>query len=296
MKIVIDERERDLYERCSFLITNKLSPESIKDVSKEVLCLGDIVFRGDDGVDIIIIERKSICDLLSSIKDSRYEEQSYRLTHASGLHPHKILYIIEGIIHSIKRDTDIKTVYSAMTSLNMFKGFSVIRTCNINETANLIMAMADKINRNAKKNIPLWTPSHIQEQPNSKVNISEPVIGGSGNENNDEAINIMTDVSEPVNYCTVVKKVKKDNITTENFGEIILTQVPGVSSVSAIAIMKHFRSPLHLIDSLRNTPDCLSTIHIEAGGKSRKLGKNVIFNIKKYLTEEAYETSRPNSV
>ena len=46
--------------------------------------------------DFLIIERKSLSDLIASIKDGRYNEQSYRLIHSSGLYRHHIVYLIEG--------------------------------------------------------------------------------------------------------------------------------------------------------------------------------------------------------
>ena len=41
-------------------------------------------------------------------------------------------------------------------------------------------------------------------------------------------------------YVDVIKKEKKKNITPENIGEIILSQIPGVSSHTSKVIMKNF--------------------------------------------------------
>ena len=40
------------------------------------------------------------------------------------------------------------------------------------------------------------------------------------------------------NYCEVINKVKK-NITPENIGEIILSQIPGISSTTSILMKKY---------------------------------------------------------
>jgi 5'-3' exonuclease len=81
-----------------------------------------------------------------------------------------------------------------------------------------------------------------------------------------------------------VKKVKKDNITPENIGEIILCQIPGISSVTAIAIMKQFGTFPKLIDELKNNPQCLDGIAGESSnGKLRKINKSSIENIRKFL-------------
>ena len=87
MKIKIDNREHELIRMCKYYLS--ISP-IYKDIELvvEVLPLGDIIIC-DDKEDKLIIERKSLSDLSSSIKDGRYEEQSYRLNGIS--HPnHKI--------------------------------------------------------------------------------------------------------------------------------------------------------------------------------------------------------------
>ena len=39
-----------------------------------------------------------------------------------------------------------------------------------------------------------------------------------------------------------IKKVKKENITEDNIGEIMLCQIPGISSVTSLAIMEKFKT------------------------------------------------------
>ena len=143
MKIIIDEREHSLYEKCQ-LLSNQYKNIVL---SKEVLPLGDIFLKTNDDIDILLIERKSFSDLLSSIKDGRYEEQSYRLLNSSGLPPHSIFYLLEGLFSQLYNPNDKKIILSSMTSLQYFKGFSMIRTSSIGETAEVVLAMADKIER-----------------------------------------------------------------------------------------------------------------------------------------------------
>ena len=94
MKIIIDEREKQLHEICYTILLGQSKASHII-LSKEVLPLGDILFRTDDDKDVLLIERKSFADLFASIKDGRYEEQSYRLLHSSQLIPHSIIYLID---------------------------------------------------------------------------------------------------------------------------------------------------------------------------------------------------------
>jgi ERCC4-type nuclease len=271
MKIIIDERETALYEKCYSIIHGNVTTIQL---SKQVLNLGDILFKTDEDKDVLLIERKSLSDLLSSIKDGRYEEQSYRLLHSSGYPSHSIIYMIEGMFSQLRTLIEKKTVLSAITSLNFFKGFSVLRTCSIQETAENIVWMAEKIDRDFGKG---KTPYYLHRP------IENIVV--DNNENDCETVNILNQGSQsaPNNYCTVVKKVKKDNVTPENIGEIILCQIPGISSVTAIAIMKHFNSFLHLITELQNNPGCLENIVIENNGKTRKINKSSIQNIQSFL-------------
>jgi ERCC4-type nuclease len=279
MKIIIDERETALYEKCYSIVQGNST--SIQ-LSKQVLNLGDILIKTDEDKDVLLIERKSLSDLLSSIKDGRYEEQSYRLLHSSGYPSHSIIYMIEGMFSQLRTLIEKKTVLSAITSLNFFKGFSVLRTCSIQETADNIVWMAEKIDRDfSKGKIPYYLHRPIE---NIVVNNNEKdgenmVLSNPGSQNT------------PNNYCTVVKKVKKDNVTPENIGEIILCQIPGISSVTAIAIMKHFNSFLHLITELQNNTSCLENITIENNGKMRKINKSSIQNIQSFLL-----TRKPDGV
>jgi len=264
MKIIIDERETALYDKCYSIIQENVT--SIQ-LSKQVLNLGDILIKTDEDKDVLLIERKSLSDLIASIKDGRYEEQSYRLLHSSGYPSHSIIYIIEGMFSQLRSLIEKKTILSAITSLNFFKGFSVFRTCSLQETAENIVWMAEKIDRDfGKGKIPYYLnrtiDNNIENNGENVVESSQPI---------------------PNNYCSVVKKVKKDNVTPENIGEIILCQIPGISSVTAIAVMKHFSSFIHLITELQNNPNCLENIVIENNGKVRKINKTSIQNIQNYL-------------
>ena len=88
MKVIIDEREASLHELC--LNSEFLNKETIV-LEKRVLQLGDILFTSDDeATTFLCIERKSLQDLLASIKDGRYTEQSYRLTNCFP-NPHNVV-------------------------------------------------------------------------------------------------------------------------------------------------------------------------------------------------------------
>lgn len=272
MKLILDERERDLYDECYSIQCSQTTPSYVV-LSKEVLELGDAIIKTDDDKNILLIERKSFSDLMASIKDGRYEEQSYRLMHSSGYPLHSIVYLIEGLFSQVRTPLEKKTIYSAITSLHYFKGFSTYKTSNIRETAEWLLLTADKIEKSfIKGKIPYYLT-----QPFLKLYKSTNEDNSSNTEHNNE--------KEPSSseYCQVVKKAKKENVRPDNIGEIILCQIPGISSTTAITVMKKFNHFPHFMEELKNNPNCIDDIQYEKNGKLRKISKSSIENIRLFL-------------
>jgi ERCC4-type nuclease len=276
MIIKIDTRETALLQ----LINNQVSVipvfKSIKVIS-ETLPIGDIIIN-DESEDKIIIERKSVNDLLSSIKDGRYEEQSYRLN-GNNHHNHNIVYLIEGDVNKVNRfkpDNQMEklTLYSAMFSLNYYKGFSVFRSFSLDETANIICNMAYKMGKDLNKK-----PYYL-----NKLQVEVPI-----NESGDIAQVTTSDEYELTekDYVNVVKKIKKDNITPDNIGEIMLCQIPGISSVTSLAVMEKYKTIPNLIKELETNNDCMTNLsYTNTKGQVRKISKTCIANIVKFLLKK----------
>jgi ERCC4-type nuclease len=248
-----------------------------------VLHLGDIVFANDDETSIyMVFERKSFRDLLASIKDGRYAEQSYRLTNCFP-EPHNTVYLLEGMFSTLPKEEDKKLVISCIASLNYFKGFSVMRTVSIAETAQHILYMAEKIDKEIKsgKIGKYCKTSKITE--NKMENIEE-------NKKDDVLINgdsnVPLQVPSATDYCGVVKASKKANITKDNIGQMILMQIPGISSITAIEIMRPFTNLLEFIDKIRSDKTYLNSVILEVNGKKRKLGSNIIKSINELILNE----------
>lgn len=273
MLIKIDTREQDLFKKCESII---LAVPKFKDIKLvfETLPLGDIIIN--DGInDCVIIERKSLSDLAASIKDGRYDEQSYRL---NGLahHNHNIVYLIEGDMNrfnSFKERIDKQTLYSAMVSINYFKGFSVMRSFNIEETAMIACNMVYKL-------VGGFKAGKVGFYSNKPIEIPT-----SSDEQNNDTETDKNDITQPTekDYCSVIKKVKKDNITPENIGEIMLCQIPGVSSTIALAILSTFKTLPNLIKAIQEEESLSNICTTDSSGKSRKISKSAIANIIKFL-------------
>ena len=133
MTLVIDYRERALLSRLTAETKN--------------LVLGDVCIQ-KDGQDILILERKTVADLSASICDGRYQEQSFRLLE-SNLPPHRIVYLIEGSLHS-EQSLPRKNLISAMISLWFNKGFSVVQTNSVEETVEFIQILFEKVTKESE--------------------------------------------------------------------------------------------------------------------------------------------------
>jgi|688.fasta_scaffold719624_1 ERCC4-type nuclease len=275
MIIKVDTREPDLLQQINHLTSTIPIFKQIV-IKSETLPIGDIIIC-DDKEEKLIIERKSVTDLLASIKDGRYEEQSYRLNGINH-HNHNIIYLIEGDVNRVnhfKGDNKLEklTLYSAMFSLNYYKGFSIFRSFSLEESATLICNMAYKLGKQITTKKAFYQNVSI---------IKESII----EEQNEEPKEVPKEETEK-DYISVVKKVKKDNITIDNIDEIMLCQIPGISSVTAIAIIEKYKNLSNLIKELEKDNDCLKNISsTNTKGQVRKINKTSIANIVKFLLKK----------
>jgi hypothetical protein len=135
------------------------------------------------------------------------------------------------------------------------------------ETAEYLLQMIDKLSREFKKGKLLFSP--LSSISTTSTSITE--------QNPDEKVEEILEETLEKKYCQVVKKVKKENITRENIGEILLCQVPGISSQTAIAIMNHCNhSFLQFLEILKTNPEILANLSI---GK-KKISKKLIDSLR----------------
>ena len=299
VQIIVDVRERDLIEQ--------FNSRKDTNISTKNLSIGDIIItRPRPSIDrsleeenssadkeLIIFERKSIADCLASIKDGRYEEQSYRLSNTPGLPPrHNIVYIIEGSLANT-HDQQKSLLYGAMISLFYFKGFSVIRTSGIKETAEFIARTANKLERDFLKGRTSYYEDLAKQCPTTTIPI--PIESSTEQlSSNISSGQLATSCSgggvsgsNGGGYADVVKRVKKDNVTNQNISEIMLCQIPGISGQTAKAVLDKFGgSLLSLVDAMRADAKCLDDIRYKVSGsedKWRKINQPNIVNLFHYF-------------
>jgi len=289
MIIKVDIRENDLLQKINNLVTTVNSFKNII-IKSEVLPIGDIIIC-DDKEEKLIIERKSISDLLASIKDGRYEEQSYRL---NGLnhHNHNIIYLVEGDVNKnnyfkSRNDNEKMMAYSAMFSLNYYKGFSVFRSFSLDETATIVCNMAYKLEKELSSSKKAFYKNNVAPQPSIESSIESNIEANPGLEPEEEVQEPDIAQQSEKDYVSVIKKVKKENITPDNIGEIMLCQIPGISSVTALAIMEQYKNIPNLIKELETNNDCLKDItSTNPKGQIRKINKTSLANIVKFLLKK----------
>lgn len=253
MLCVIDSRERDLIP----IIQDK--KENIE-ISIKQLDLGDIIIRSGDE-DRIIIERKTLADLVSSIKDGRYKEQMARLN-AYDIPNHNVYYLIEGKMETNiwkkQSDSNKHLIHSAIISISHYHGFSVMRTDNINESVQFIICMNKKIQNHAQKREPYFK---------KEVAVVSQTMSNS----------------QP-DYCNTIQKQKSANITPDNIGRIMLQQIPGVSSAVSESVFNVYLSIDKLILAIRQNRNCLDCLTIKTtSGKTQKMNRSTILKIVNYL-------------
>lgn len=266
MLITIDCREQYLIQEFRRYVSGKKELAEIK-LEIKSLPIGDAIISSDDGDEKLIIERKTMNDLASSIRDGRYNEQSFRLD-ACNLPNHNIIYLIEGTFMSIGPRFEKKTILSAITSLFYHKGFSVYRTHSVAESAEWLIRVADKIRRESKP--PYYVNPSAVLECSTENTIKSDVTVSTGNTSND--------------YTSVCKRVKKDNITVDNIGKILLIQIPGVSLQVATVVMDELKTIKNLIETLDKDPTALDNLTTTTKtGKERKIPKPARQNIYNYL-------------
>lgn len=319
MLIKVDYRDAELYNRCCTIVSNNVDKYNNIKIEKETIPLGDIIIYDDNGREKTIIERKTLADLASSIRDGRYAEQSFRLNQCS-LHNHNIFYVIEGDLRTykpFKGNVDKKALLSSMVSISYFKGFSIFRTVNMDETAEWIVQFAYKLNKEGIDAKPFYNIIYSTFSNNDKLSdITDTNINTSNdntsnnNTSNDNTSNdntsthitdkntnmkidgnnssdIVDNKTSNIQYSDVCSRVKKNNVTPENIDVIMLSQIPNISSVTANAIIEKFGSIKLLIDAIKNDTTILDSILIKnKNGQSRKLNKNSINNIYNYLLHD----------
>lgn len=228
-------------------LVDKIKTNTKIHVSTAALDIGDVHIYCPPGNLRVIIERKSVSDLVASVKDGRYREQKARLLGASGLPARAITYLLEGVG---KNEEETSLLYSTSFSIAFNHGFSVMRTINKDETCRWITSVAGKLIR-------------------------------------DHAAGRLHAPTSPSSYFLTLKSAKKENMTPDVFAQTVLATIPGVSAGTAGQIIEDFGSIQEVrssegTDRLANLKIGKKIVSGNTAG-GRKFGQKAAANVFKFL-------------
>jgi ERCC4-type nuclease len=240
VQIIVDSRETKL-----FSVLTERDLDIYKDnitIQKEQLELGDIHIIFNDI--IYIYERKTVNDLLCSIKDGRYKEQKNRLLANSSNNN----YIIEGdTITSNKNFKNQKILTSAYLNSIYRDKINVFFTTNIDDTATFLLLLVSK----------------IIEKPENYLNETSGIT------------------HDYIDICKI-KSQKNKNIDKDTCYLLQLSQIPGISKEIAKKIKEIYPTISSLIKNLEEQPDQKSKISLLT--KIDKIGNQKATLIIDYLS------------
>jgi ERCC4-type nuclease len=247
----IDNREHKLKN----LLQDSIKHNNVSDTEVMLLNLecGDFIVQYDE-TPIIVIERKTLADLASSIRDHRYRLQKSKMIETYGRD--KVMYIIEGVFDFTKdkpfyiEGMDKTSIISSIINTMIRDGIKVVNTNSIMDTCNFLVEIT----------------SRVSKDPLKYMN------GGSLDASNSNEV--------PVSKGKVFSK--------EDLFLHQMSQVPGISSKTAKAFVSHFSNmctfystlgPLNEEEKLK----ILKNITTEENNKTRRISSKVAENIVKYM-------------
>ena len=264
IKLIIDSRERKIK---SYFQNH--SQSKIKNcVLTQNLDIGDIIFKYQDKT-LLLIERKTVEDLGSSILDGRHKEQKYRIIN-SNVPKQRVIFLIEGEMQDLSFGKIKKNTLLGAIQNTMFRdGFGVYRTQNIKETCEFIERFLDKFLKDKTKNL-----THLLTEDGEEI-------------------------KSKLDYIDVKKVKKKNNMTPEVFHKLVLLQIPGVSQNFVDRIFKEYNSLREILTAydnidklddiseekrLKEKKNLLANLELKiSNGKKRKIGKVISQRIYEFL-------------
>ena len=241
LNLVLDNREANLITR----LKERELEKYLTKLSIEVkpLDIGDIHIVSNDKT--WVIERKTVNDLLASVKDGRYKEQKTRML-ASG---YDITYIIEGDDILCGKSERNQQLLSSIYIYCMYRdNIHLVFTKSIEETATYILTMCTK----------------IIDKPEKFVKDIKDDDAGDGQ-----------------NYINCIKMKKMANVTPENCFLMQLSQIPTISATIAKYIQKSYSSMKDFIKAIEEIEETQDRINMLC--KIEKIGKEKAKKILEYM-------------
>ncbi|KAI8141059.1 hypothetical protein BJV82DRAFT_671051 [Fennellomyces sp. T-0311] len=234
--LVLDTREIKLRTNRDYFL-EQLTAKGIR-VVKRALDLGDMLWvarkKGSMSTDDelfldFIVERKRMDDLVSSIKDGRYNEQKYRLRNCGA---EKVFYIIEEFNKEDAMTFGAQAIQTAMSSTQAVDGFFLKRTASINDTIDYLVNMTKMVEQIYHNATLYRIPAHA--------------VTRTGYLEQKKRLGKNHLVSYPI-FSEL--NSKSDTLTIKDVYLRMLMTVRGVSAEKASALMKIYPTPYQLLQA-----------------------------------------------
>jgi ERCC4-type nuclease len=222
-KIVVDDRE------APGAVLEALRRDESVHLSVQRLPVGD--YRVDDA---LLFERKTLPDLVASIKDGRLFAQGLRLTRA----PLRAAIILEGRSQELA-DSRMRreAIQGALVTLTLFLGIPLLRSMDPEETAGLILLAARQGRAHASGLLP-----RKGTRPRGKSRVQGRILQGLPGVGPERARRLLE------RFGTI------EDVFTASADA--LASVPGIGKATAEAIRWAVEEP-HALYGMHTTPDDL---------------------------------------
>ena len=278
--LILDYREhkiKEYFDKYDFSKDKNLKKIEFK---VENLDLGDILIKKDEKI-VLIIERKTLQDLYSSINDGRYKEQKVRLK--NNYSDSQIVYIIEDCnVKFVKNKfANFESIINGAIINSIFRdNIKLIRTKSVEDTIIYIKTLLKKV----KNNIEFFENCSEISSDNDIIN----------NQSNDDSNNIKIIELKSNNvsskYVDNIKIKKKENNNPNNCNIIMLCQIPGVSTKISKTICDKYSCISNLVleynklNTIKEKETLLKDYSYSINNdKTRKIGPVISKRIYEYL-------------
>lgn len=249
----IDAREHKLKD---ILMQSIDCEESLAFLSVQCdnLYCGDFIIEIDN-VPIVIIERKTLPDLVSSIRDGRYLTQKVKLKETYS--DSSIIYLVEGSFNfnpttpMCVEGMNKYSVISSVINTQIRDKINVVHTDNLQDTFDFLLAILIRVCKN---------PTKYKIDDGTKLE------------------------------CKKEDVIKKHKINSkEDMFFYQLTQVPGISAKTAQAFVKTFGNMMEFYKVLTslNSEEKLKILKsitiVDNNSKSRKINSKIADSIVQYM-------------
>ena len=217
-------------------------------IEVKALDIGDIIIKASEACkksyqdkdqryeSIFIFERKSISDMISSIKDGRYKEQKARLQSMMlNRKTHKIFYLLEGDTQYLS-EKDKKLIYGSWISTQFRDGIEIIRTISVLETIHFLFRLLDRLNKNGHQSL---TPKDVsmsnlnQIEHKSERHIEHNIETNTVDETTSNLPNNKTNIKS-IQIAT--NQLSDDSVINNNDKNIKVTKLSGDFALDTEAI------------------------------------------------------------